>query len=320
MTQALRLDRLEKNYLINGACDLFQRGGVGAAVNLSATPAYAAPDRFRVSMSNAAHFTGTPTVQRIETAPANGLTRYCMQFSGNAASASGTYLATQRIESVFARELAGLAASFGVWAYSESATTVQLTIRVADAFDNFATSTQVYQATKTISAANAWTLAAFENVSIPDTAGRGLEVEFQIMTMSVTGSVKLHRFTQFMMNAGSKLASFALAGRNQLEDELLAFRYFHTDSYDTGTIYGATAGSDSGIQFPIYFKVPMRAAPTVARTGVTFQGWTVSGSPVGVDDGLLLITNTKMVQRTRCTTSGTWNSRVAATYTADAEL
>jgi hypothetical protein len=332
VTQALRIDRLEKNYFINGACDLFQRAGIAAAVNLTITPTYSAPDRFKVSMSSAAHFTGTPTVQRQEFAPANGLTRYCMQFSGNASSSSGAYFATQRIESFLARELSGQTASFGVYAYSESATVVQITVRVANAFDDFSATTQVYQSTKTISASSAWTLASFEGVSIPTTANKGIEVEFQFQTMSVTGLTKLHRFTQFMANVGSKLSSFGLAGRNFMEEVLLAQRYYEK-SYPQGVLPGTASAAGyiqsyldqfttlSGRAVIVY--VPFRALKRTTPTVVTYGDSSGSSSAARVAGGDVTPSlNIGDAGFTLSGTSGTPSSAgtVAFQYTADAEL
>jgi hypothetical protein len=275
MSTAIRLDRLDKNYLINGGLDFFQRGGASGAVNLSTTPTYVAADRFKMSYTGTV--TGTPNTQRVTSTLNPSKSKYAVQLTGQRNASTLTFTMEQRIEGIEAREPAYVgSASFSLWVFTPiSGCSVRLTLNAPTVEDNYTSVTQLSQQTSaTTITASTWTKITFNNLTIPSTASNGLAVVVDLQIPSGTdGSAQNHLMTQLMLNAGSSASDFARSGRNFTQEYSFCQRYFEK-SYDVDTspgtattagvhFFDVTANSINNADIAVWYAVPKRVAGTI---------------------------------------------------------
>ncbi len=281
MSLTPRLDRLEKNYLINGAMDYFQRN---TSAGITGSSNYVTVDRFQVwHVSN-----GTaPTSQRSTNVP-NRFSRYSHQFVSPSDNVGHTLNIMQRVEAIYARELANNVVSFSAWVYSENATTVKLAVAYAGAEDNWTTQVPLTTLTATVTTGS-WQLIKFENISIPDAGFAGLQFILSVTGMTTLNVSKSHYVTQTMLNAGSTAATFARAGRT-ITDELNLCQRYYEKSYDDA---GISANGARSMIVPVttpnvvnceFFMVTKRIIPTLAiysPSGTLNRVWDISDTNSG---------------------------------------
>jgi hypothetical protein len=294
MSTAIRIDRLDKNYLINGGLDFFQRGGVSGSVNLSTTPTYVAADRFKMSYTGTV--TGTPNAQQVASTMSPQRARYAVQLNGRRNSSTLTFTMEQRLEGFEARELAYAgSASFSIWVFTPiTGCSVRLTLNTPTAEDNYTSVTQLSQQTSsTTIAASTWTKISFSNLSISSAANNGLAVVVDLQIPSGTdGSAQNHLMTQFMLNAGTTASDFVRAGAHIGRELALCQRYYQT--LGVGMV-GFVDGVTSTIEFGARFVVPMRSSPTSSLlvTSLSAIGYPSGGqnhfvaNPAGFSAGTL---------------------------------
>lgn len=258
-----RLDLLDKNYIINGAFDFWQRHTNTTAVD--GVPAYYCADRWKLSAINQGQ-----AVLRSTDVPANSFATYSLEWSATIANNNRRCITEQRIESVFAKELANKYVSFGFDYKSQSAIQMTVKLSYANAADNFAAVTQIYSRTFSISAAGAWASDAEEDILMPTNAKNGVVLSIEFHDMSVLSSAS-HKLTNIKLNQGSKVQNFSYSGRDYFEELMRCQRYYEKSyTLDTppgtvtnaGILGAAVPVGNPGVQYP--FKVMKRTAPTMA--------------------------------------------------------
>lgn len=261
-----RLDKLDKNYLINGGMDFFQRST--ASVAIGGSFAYQTADRWQVGYNSGGGIT-SQTSQRSTIVPDSDV-KYSIRLSANAPSSAGSLLLRQRIEAANARDLVNKTISLSFYVRSESCSQMTLDINVPTAEDNFTSTTAVGTTiTKTLTVSTSWQLVTFENIAIPISAAAGLEIRVGLQNFTVTGSIKDHYITKAMLAVSTKASTFCRAGKTIGEELAYCQRYFEIV---TGTIIGSgfslTTTTASGL-WP--FIVCKRVAPAISTSGGTFR-------------------------------------------------
>lgn len=265
----MRIDKLEKNYLINSSYRNAQWST--ASVSIPGSIAFSTVDRWRVGFNAPA---SSCTSQRVATIPSGSKARYSLKLSGASTGGGGSLVTSQKIESVFAKDLAGEVVSFSAMIRSENAQNAKLVIRRANAEDNHAGGQTVEYAltARALTVSTSFTLVKWENISLSSLAGNGLEVEISLDTFATNGIVKDHFIHQPMLNIGPIALPWSLATLNEVSERLLCQNYLQK-SYDFDTPIG-TATYAGAFQFLLVGTasvrdsfgatgIPMRSSPSV---------------------------------------------------------
>jgi hypothetical protein len=258
----LRIDNLEKNYLINGGIDFAQRSPTSSK-NLTTSLTYLTADRAKLAYAGSV--TGTPTTQVMSTVPSNSKLFKSLRLSANPNNASVELIYQQRIESVFAVELIGEVVSMRIDHYSESSVSLEFDLSYANSPDNFTLITSFYNSTKTIEKGS-FEESKFENISVPYAAKNGIAVTIKFKNMSLTGSVYDHILTGLMLTVGNIARPFKRFGGVYQSDLFGCYRYLETITTD---IFGHVVVSATGYLI-WWFKNSKRAVPIITFTG--YQG------------------------------------------------
>lgn len=316
-----RIDGLDRNYLMNGAFDYFQRGV--DILTVAGVPSYYAPDRWFINTANQAF-----TVKRSTDVPALSKSKYSLEY--NTVSPIGgidrVMWTDQKIESIFARELSNKPISLRFNYKSPSANQIRVWIRKATLEDNFAGLTTIYDQTFSISNDSSWNEFKLEDIALGDVStGLMISVAYQNTVNLVSGS---HLLNDIKLNIGTKAQEFSLAGRDTTEELLLCQRYFEK-SYDADDAVGSITGLsqynmmvnvNGFVQQTFLFKSPKRTAPIATfYSPVTGNAGFIYRSTAG--DIAQITSNIGLNSFALDRTSGIANNRkVVAHYTADAEL
>lgn len=296
-----------KNIWINGALEIWQRGTTSLSSPAGSRTFLA--DRVYVNPAGAA-----VTQERSTTIPTGAQARYSLQVNG--AASVTTVLIGQRIE---AAEIPAIKRAITITAkiYNGSGAnfTPNLLLGTPSAEDNFTTVTNRLTQALQECADSAWTTVTHTvNISGYTNIDNGLQVEFQIPSGSLVAS-DVVRITEISVGLNT---TFAPTPTNI--ERIRCWRYYVqvNNSNPTG-FYIAVA--TSGVYYPVFFPVPMRATPTgrfFSRTGVvgTISGWVaasysdVASSPSVIDKDHLVFqfTGTNI------------NGIASLTYDASAEL
>jgi hypothetical protein len=282
MSNAPRIDRLDKNYLINGNFDFWQRT-VSNDLTVTINAAYGA-DRWKlfpsITNSNAAH------MQRASSS--NSGSQYDMNL-GAFGVANAKCAAAQIVEFDNTKLLRNKEVTFSAYVKNNNVnpSTVRLhiiawtgTANVITAFTNAVPYTDwstyalasnfvsVAATSKVISGVGAYTKVVVSG-TIPAGATN------IVCVMSYDSGIDQVYWSQAQLIAGTHSdPDFSPAGRN-ISDELLMCQRFYDKSYDlgivpgtatnVGNIYWRQAGSVSGagVQW-IAYKTGMRSTPTVS--------------------------------------------------------
>lgn len=223
-----RLDTLERNWLINGAFDLFQMV-YSNAVNITGTLSYLNADMFRIAYTGIV--TGVPTAVRSTNVPSNGKSLNSLNLRCQRNASAVTLSVQQRIASFDAIELSNQVVSLSTQYKFPVATQIQIILSVPTVIDNYTSEAVIYNQTVAVTADNNWNEFKHEAITLPNVAA-GLAVRFNIILPSGTdGSVIDHLVTQIKLNKGYKSVGFSRAGGRFLDEVVLA-QQFLEKSYD----------------------------------------------------------------------------------------
>lgn len=272
-----RIDRIDKNFFINGACEYFQEGGASSAVAVPGSFDYVSMDMFEMEVSGS---WTSPESQRSTTKVGNRSRRSHL-FTGTPAALSDEFRMKTKIESIFAFELIDDVFSLGFKLKSDNFTEVQITLSYADTEDVFSSVTQIAQQTFTFADDSSEQEIKFENISPNPNIANGLQVQFDFKGLGSTSATNLN-VGEFIINKGKTKNKYAPAGRDQAEELQLCQRYL-SKTWDLDTPVGATTNngvityydSNSSSQGGLDVRFPerMRGLPSITlynpNTGAT---------------------------------------------------
>ncbi len=260
MSLAPRIDKIGKNYLINGAMDYWQRS-VGPQ-NTNTSLLYQAVDRWRVQ--SVGTFTGTPNIRQSTTIPSSSHP-YSLRhdFRRNASTATLAY--EQRIEADYSAEMIdeGLG-SVSLMINPPAAGTVQVTIKNATVKDDHTAQNNMAQSTLMAVTASSWQEIKFEDFAINSNAALGLAVHIQYVSASGTDGSDVSLFlTRISLSATSKAIRFTRAARNFAEELKLCQKFLRL--IDSATFTANTTTTVEGYNA----WEEMRVTPTASAHGGT---------------------------------------------------
>ena len=253
------------NKFRNAAFDIWQRGTSGTIT--AGTPAYTA-DGWIVGSSGA----------NVTWAQAAGkaLSAYSLKITG-ATSVSATTI-KQRIESFLCYTLAGQTLTFQAQIYNNtgSAITPTLTVKRANAADNWsATTTEVSAQNLQSCADGAWTRVSY-SFSVSSSAGNGLEISIDFGA-SLNGGGKYVQITEADLRASYTVTSPEL--RPVAVEITLNKRYYRRLGGVTNFPVGAGTIFTGMVAHIVHaYEDEMRAPPTITNSGATIIGINVSGT------------------------------------------
>lgn len=266
MSLTPRLSKLDRNFLLNGGFDFSQEYGAGI-VGCPSTPAYIL-DQFLASYAST--YNSTPLVQRTEASP-NSRTKYALRFYNMDASAStASITSSQRIESIFARELVGEACSLSAQIRSQEHQRVQVEIYTANVEDDFSAVTLAHSTSAVLTPDFNWSEIKFENFVMPSGSSRGVEVRVILDDVASTGVVFEAQIAQVKLSVGRKAQTFSYSSRDVVEELSLCQRYFEK-SYDKdialGTVTDLGAFYESSVTASMFkiieFTTTKRVTPII---------------------------------------------------------
>ncbi len=248
MSLAPRIDKFEKNYVINGNFDFWQRG---TSFNL-VTQTYTA-DRFVGTFG-----TGGVTISRSTDVPSGSKSIYSMQLVGAANAASNPRI-FQRCESIFTRDLVGKQVTFFAKVKVTDATAAPITLSfyTPNTQDTWSFVTQTGTDVIITPTQNQW-VNIIHTITVPAEASRGFA--FQLMRQTNSSIVTTTLFHEIMLLEGaytSMPTDYIRAGRDYVEELQLCQRYYEK-SYDINTTPG-TPTTDAG---SIFFRAALTATQT----------------------------------------------------------
>ena len=253
-----------QNYVINGVGVIAQR----ADYTLVKDAYDFGPDRFEGMATGTLVSAGTLT----RTAAANiGVTGFAHKFNQVTLTGTGILFHRTRIESKDAKNFKNLKASLSCKVYHDVGAPVDytLTVRKANAEDDFSATTDIANDGGTSVADTTATTLAFEDISMGD-CSNGIEVELKIECGAVT--LKDFEQTEYQLKVGLVATPFK---PEPIESVLAKCQRYYEKTYEldedpgttntTGIIIINSVGAAVGrVVAPYYFKVSKRTkSPTV---------------------------------------------------------
>lgn len=213
-----RLDALDRNLIINGNMDYFQRGVGPIALN----GVYSSVDRFLMGGTATAK-----TGERSTSVPPNGKSRYSLLNKVTPTLSTQNTKVAQRIESIFTTESVGKPLSVGFWYKTNAATSVIVRFISPDTTaDDYGTFNEYYAVKHTIIDDNTWRYLPLDNVvTVPADGARGIAFRLQYEDWSTTGSEVEVSTTQIKVSLTKKAQEFSYMGRDVIEELSLCQRY-----------------------------------------------------------------------------------------------
>lgn len=241
--------------IINSSCRVAQRP---SAPNLSTSYQYGLVDRFAAKGAGTAVSAGTIN----QTTAANvGITGYALKLAGVTITGSGEVYARYRMEAKDALRYKNVAGSFQVKVYHDvgSACNYLITVRKANAADNFTAVTDIANSGAISVPTGTPTTIGFENIGTGNLGdvSNGIEIEIKVTTGAIT--TKNFEFTEFQLNRGIIAAQYVANGYGE---ELYKCRRYY-QRYVTPSMHGVTGGNNPVIGRLAMQLVPMRITPTV---------------------------------------------------------
>lgn len=318
MSLTPRLDNLDRNAIINGGFNRWQRAGATVAVNTTTAFAYYA-DRWQSRHTGT--FTGTPNLVRVATPPTTR-SIFALQHTFQRNASTAVLEHQQKIESTVAQQLVAFGAgSFSIKVRSTLATGfVRVRLLFPTAADNYASSSEFYNSGLiAVPNAAAWQEVKAENVSIPAGASNGINLLIEYSLPSATdGATQTLMISEVMFNAGEFASNFVPAGGDSIAEIERCQRYYEK-TYDLDTVPGTVTftGAHSfnhpggvGVEGNYYYRATKRVLATVTfyspqtgaagqfrdttsgvdratsqlRTGVNNIAFVTSGVPAGAPD------------------------------------
>lgn len=314
-----RIDSLDRNFLMNGGFDFWQRSLSKLVNNGSAE--YVA-DRWIMGPGIDGVAGSQTTYSRQTDTPDNSV--------NYSAQAVGSYVPNeefsffQRVESIFAKMLSNKKTSLAFNYKTDGCDEVRIKILKPTVADNFSTLTQIYNQTFTIVNDNNWNEIKLESLNLGE-VNNGLQV--QITFISNTTGVVTTKIAKPKINIGTKAQDFSYAGRDYVEELQLCQRYFEkTYNIDVpvGTVTQIGAMFDNtfnnaavGLYFHFIYKVTKRSIPVVtAYSNIT--GAANFASKGGVD--VVVNYNDVGIYESAGNINNSGNQWCSAHWTADCEL
>lgn len=285
-----------KNFAINGTGVVQQRDDYTLVKD-----AYDfGPDRFAGMATGTLVSAGTLT----QTAAANiGVTGFAHKFNQVTLTGTGILFHRARIESKDAKNFKSQKASLSCKVYHDVGAPVDytLTVRKADAEDDFSSTTEISNDGGTSVSSAAATELKFEDISMGD-CSNGIEVELKIEAGAIT--LKDFEQTEYDFKVGSAATPFKPEAIEVVLEKCK--RYFERMDYSSTTIEAIAAGlckSTTEAIFALHFSEKI-VAPTVTSTA--FGTFKILRSPADlvVDSAI------------NFPTIGTKSMRIVATMTA----
>lgn len=263
-----RLDKLDRNYIINGNFDYWQRG----TSFLSAGAIYTADRMF------CSYTTGTTNYTRSTDVPDSNST-----YSLEIATTSGTNpQVNQRIESVFAKDLANktITVKFKVKAVDATGTPIKVTVFIPTVADNFASGTSFISTVTAVATpvSNTWYTCS-ATFAIPASSINGLEVKI-FRDSGASPVTTTTRFSQMQVVIGDNNdPNFSYAARNIIEELILCQRYYF--QFVSNTLAGR-ASSTVITTVDILTPAELRATPSITNFGMgQMKKWDATNVVVG---------------------------------------
>lgn len=233
-----------KNFITNGGCVVAERQDFTLVNN---TWGYGKVDRFQGQASGT-----TVTAGKITYSAFSG--KNYLKFETVTITGAGVLRVRTRIEAKDAEAFLNQIGSFSCSLYHNigTAMNVVITVRKANAVDNFTATTVVATSSNISVPNNSETTVKFENISIGD-ASNGIEIEVRMDCGAVTTKDFLLRFFQFELGAIA----------TQFEQEAVAVTRGRAQRYyqKLGKGIQGAFNSATEVDLPLLFPVEMRAAP-----------------------------------------------------------
>lgn len=287
-----------KNYILNGNMDIRQRCtniGGNQTKTLSTTPGYGVTDRYLHSLIGGSA-TGTMTFDN-STVP-NNLSLYTMKYTTNMSATTDKVVTAQRIESIYAQDMASLKASLSFYIKPQSARKVDIELYYADVKDDFSAVTSFASQLNTVVVDNdTWQLVKFENISMHANSSNGVEVRLRYHDFSTTGSNRTTYITQLKLNLGPVADTFTYFAGSKVAERVECQRYFFSQG-ETNSFAGSHAALANGttqIRATVFVPTRMRTDPvgsfsyttSIAAIETNTQSRiTLSGTIVGIGTGM----------------------------------
>lgn len=221
MSLSPRIDRLDRNLLINGNFDFWQRGTSGITSNRLLADRWIANG----SVTSYSQEVGGPNSNS--------------QFFARTGLSSGALGIFQRIESNFTRQIVSDTVTFSFWAKLGSGTGSVFTfIRIPSVADNY-TSSSVYLNALTGTVTTTWTKFTITITVTNDMRSRGFSVSPYV---SVSSSNTLDIAQCVLLEGTHPNPSFCLAGKTYADELGLCQRYYEK-SYNLNTAPGTALGA-----------------------------------------------------------------------------
>lgn len=231
-----RIDRIDKNYFINGACEYFQ---VSTSAAIPSSYDYAGPDMFECEEDGS---WTSPVISR-STNKVGIRSRRSIRMNGTAGALSDEFRLKIKVESIFAIDLANDVFSLGCKLKSDNFTQVRIVVSYADVEDDFSSVTQMTEQTFNFIADNSQQDVKFENITTNPNVMNGLQVEFEFKGLTTAAAADLY-VGEFICNIGDAVNDYTPSGRDLSEEFELCQRYLEK-SYDIPTSLGT--GTFSGV-------------------------------------------------------------------------
>jgi hypothetical protein len=313
-----------KNALINGACEIWQRGtSFPSGVGLGASVVYSA-DRWH-------WYRGGNDVGATLTRQSAGLTgfNYCMRIQRNSGNTSTQALGLRyTLETADSLRFAGKSITFSFYArkgadYSPTGSLLRVylpygtgTDQVVHSFTGF---TNVVNSTATLT--STWTRFTY-TASIPSNATE-IGLEMFVEPVGTAGANDYMEITGLQLEEGTTATAFSRAMGTYQGELAACMRYFqsynnagstyvlpHLFSYADGSYFGTTVAEG-----PMILPVQMRVAPTLTTTG-TFAAYAFANH--GATGTLSLeASNPRNIGFRFDKSSGSWTSSVGYANTSN---
>jgi hypothetical protein len=284
MSNAVRIDRIDTNMVVNGGFDFTQRG---SSFTVTATQVYTL-DRWVCNHVNNAT---SSTVSRVLDSP-TAASSYCLQFAANSSTTTHQKFMTHRIESYnCGAAVAAGAISVSFWYKNQNAQSLILTVLTAGSQDNWTTNTTVYtSSTITTNTSFTWTQLTFNNIAIPGSGANGIAIQIEMTNMATTGSNRNDQIAQVMVIPGITTPSFVRSAKHIGSEFLLCQRYYEVCEINAGNTNGSNvaliATSGTHVEGTIRYNVAKRAAPTLTSNITNIFGPSVNTTATAFFNGI----------------------------------
>lgn len=332
MANTPRIDRFERNLLINGGFDLFQRS-VGPENINNSNGGYNTADRWAVQ------FTAGPTSRESRRdsgiLPPGSTSQASLRLNALNNTTGGNVRVFQRIPAIDSLTLAEKTISFSVWIRNEATKNIVFTLSHANSgSDNYATAVEFFTDNVTLTPSTDWVEYKFENISVPAAARQGIQllITFQNLDNTVWGDGVTNYdmyVADVMLVEGPRAVPFSRRGGSFAEEYRLCQTFYEKSyppfvppqSVDSENAVTLISSANGRIKKSFDFSVPKYLFGTVevfdlagSNSNTVSREFSGSLAGIGVTSGR---------DRARIETSNSnfgINERITFHWTCDAEL